>query len=199
VMISTDKAALPINTYGMTKALMERLVFETADLPAPSGTEFVACRYGNVIGSTGSIWPVFRDQFARQGYLNVTDPSMTRFFISIDDAVELIKSAFGAPSGTVVIPQPQSLQIGQLAQHLTDLWNAQRFVSVGARPGEKHHEDMIGHTEEARMVPYQGRYLLFGPTKELDRRSVINGMRSDMADFMPPAEFVQHAIASESI
>lgn len=207
VIISTDKAAAPLNTYGMTKALCERLVHESVDFPAPSGTEFVACRYGNVIGSTGSVWPVFKQQFTRERRLSVTDPNMTRFFIPVDEAVELIVSALEAPAGTVVIPQPKSLRIGALVDHLTELWHADTPKVIGLRDGEKSHEDMASFAETDRMGLHKGRWLLYGPTVKLNhaqpsgvwREPMERAMKSSTADYLSPEDFVCAAMDSEDV
>lgn len=201
VLISTDKAAAPVNTYGMTKALTERLVWETADTPSPSGTEFVACRYGNVIGSTGSVWHAFQEQNSRLGRVSVTDPDMTRFYFGIDDAVDLIVAAMtAAPAGVLVVPQPKSLRLGELAEYVTKLWRADAPTVVGARPGEKLHENMVSESEVDRMASFGSRWLMFGPTKQA--ASLVcrpTGMSSDSADPMSPDEFVSIALDSESV
>lgn len=98
--ISTDKACLPLNTYGMTKALMEKLVVEYSRWY--KNTKYVACRYGNVIGSTGSVIPLFRRQAGMNGVVTVTDPYMTRYWISSKQAVDLVLDTLDAASGSIV-------------------------------------------------------------------------------------------------
>lgn len=203
VMISTDKAAAPVNTYGMTKALTERLVFETAAIDSP--TVFTACRYGNVIGSTGSVWPAFKRQREQQGYLTVTDPNMTRFFTPVDEAVDIISFAMNeALPGTVVIPEPSALRIGSLADHLTSLWSLAQPEIMGRRPGEKSHEAMIDWTEYERMIPVLARtdyWTLLGPTIKAgyDRSDKLARMTSDHAKQLTPERFVEYADDSESV
>ena len=201
VVISTDKAAGPINTYGMTKALCERLVWETADLPSLACTEFVACRYGNVIGSTGSVWHVFKDQSKRDGFLSVTDPLMTRFFMPAQDAVKLIVASLDAPAGTVVLPEPSAVLMQDLADHLTEAWDLGPFKCVGRRPGEKRHEQMVADVERVRLERYHDYYVMYPPTHEegLELSAYDGRFNSDLAPQMMPYDFAVAAIASEAI
>lgn len=200
VFISTDKAAAPLNTYGYTKALVERLVFESVDLPSSiANPTFNAVRYGNVIGSTGSIWPVFKRQAAEKQYLSVTDPNMTRFFVSIEEAVDIVLSAFVAPGGTVVIPQPKALRIGDLADYLTKEWNLGEPSIVGLRAGEKNHEAMLAFSEREQLTPHGDYFALYGPTKKPAMTATMRGETSEGADRITPEEFVAAAIDSEDV
>lgn len=201
-MISTDKAAGPINTYGMTKALMERLVWETADYPAPSGTEFAACRYGNVIASTGSVWHVFKQQSAELGHLRVTEPTMTRFFFSVEDAVNLIMHSFSVKPGMVVVPQPRSVVLGDLATYLTQKWGLGQIEVMGPRDGEKTHEQMVTTEEACRLMPAaHGYHLMLGPTQRSVKRWVDSnrGFTSDTSERLSPEEFVEIAERTEAL
>lgn len=170
VGISTDKAVNPINVYGMTKALMERLFAEAAD---KGGTVFTTCRYGNVVGSTGSVIPVFRRQIEENGQVTITNGAMTRFWISVDEAVELIVEAFSDKliPGTTLIPEPRSMKLEDLAwtlidpNHRFDL----REISVknhirviGLRPGEKMHEELL-HPQEALRTYKRGKFFHLRP------------------------------------
>lgn len=204
VIISTDKAAGPINTYGMTKAICERLVWETVDMPSPTGALFNACRYGNVIGSTGSIWPVFKQQAARYGKLHITNPNMTRFFMSVDQAVDVILSAFTAPPGTVVIPNPDAINIGKLSEYLTVLWKLDDPLIVGARDGEKVHETIARPDEWSRMAKHGDFNVLVGPTKEDPENRSFDDLyaHSDIAaelGGLTPEKFVAIGEDSESV
>lgn len=206
VIISTDKAPAPLNLYGMTKAVCERLVFETADFPAPGagGSTFSAVRYGNVIGSTGSIWPIFKKWLDAGTPLRITEPHMTRFFMGVDDAVELIVASADGPPGVVTIPQPQSVVLGDLAEFLTGAYGAEAWEVVGRRPGEKDHEDMVVRPEMRRMVCALDTYWhLHGPTKTPEHTrpddGFVPGMRSDSASKMPPEMFLGIAQGSEDV
>lgn len=149
VCISTDKASAPLNVYGMTKALMERLCGEYARLY--TGLRFTCVRYGNVVGSTGSVIPMFERQLEEQGYITITDPYMTRFWISIDQAVELIGLATQVQSGNTVIPKAAAMDLMALAMVITN-GNKDKIKTLGIRPGEKRHEQLINSEESTRAI-----------------------------------------------
>lgn len=170
VGISTDKAAQPVNIYGMTKAVMERLFAEAADR---SGHTFTTCRYGNVIGSTGSVVPVMRDQFTKDGFVRITDQYMTRFWMPIDDAVDTVVQALSAAPGTVTIPDPMAASMHAIAYAVLGsmgepmyptetgvIEDDTRIHIIGARPGEKQHEDLLTHYELFRARKSGGYYTL---------------------------------------
>lgn len=146
VAISTDKACQPVNVYGMTKALMERLFQEAA-----AEGEFVAVRYGNVVGSTGSVCTLFEQQLQDAGRMRITDPHMTRFWMGVDEAIDLVLYALAiAPPGALVIPKPRAMTIVNLAH---SVWSRHAegpapFDEIGVRPGEKRHE-LLMHAEES--------------------------------------------------
>lgn len=153
--ISTDKAADPINTYGLSKAMMERLFREYARLYPY--LHFAMTRYGNVIASTGSVIPKFLGQLGRQEAITITDSTMTRFWISIEDAVNLIKFAYTSPRKDrdltrlcIVIPQATSLPLGNLVLLLKQYMNLSGEAVIhttGMRPGEKKHEVLLAEHE----------------------------------------------------
>lgn len=153
VGISTDKACEPINVYGCTKLLMERLWKEYSW----TDTRFVLTRYGNVVGSTGSVIPMFQRQM-QEGLITVTDPTMTRFWISINQAVELITTALALKSGEMLVPKAQAMTIGALAQ---SIGQGCKIDVVGPRPGEKRHENLI-HTYESVRATDIGRFYVIG-------------------------------------
>jgi UDP-N-acetylglucosamine 4,6-dehydratase len=155
VFISTDKACQPVNVYGMTKALGERTVSEAArwwtDVKG-ANTRYTFTRYGNVIGSTGSVIPVFKQQLRDQGYITVTDPFMTRFWMTIDEAVDCILEALGCESGCGVIPKARAMKMGELAAAIagTDGRKDSLVKVTGVRPGEKMHETLVHEQESVR-------------------------------------------------
>jgi len=162
VGISTDKAVQPVNVYGMSKAIMERIFQEAGQ--NEYGTEFVVMRYGNVIGSTGSVIPMWRRQLAEGKPIAVTDPTMTRYWMSVDEAVDAIVHAVSfAPNAHVVIPRPRAMQMGAIAAALAGTrWNGEGFADesririVGLRPGEKRHESLM-HAAESVRVEHRDR------------------------------------------
>lgn len=148
--ISTDKACAPVNVYGMSKAVMERLFQEAGQLAGDA--TFVACRYGNVIGSAGSVIPMFERQLAELGRAKITNPDMTRFWMGVDEAIDLILfSLYQAPSGTVVIPEPRAMTILDVVRAIAG--EADPAVEyIGERPGEKRHEALLHAQESVRAV-----------------------------------------------
>ncbi len=168
VAISTDKACGPVNIYGQTKAVMER-IFQEADRVS-SRTRFTVVRYGNVIGSTGSVVPLFRRQLEETGRVQVTDPKMTRFWMGIDEAVDLVVDALDPAyddlGGHVLIPSPRALSLGDLVRIAIGVDPGVPLPEdiveiVGIRPGEKRHETLIHLQESVRAcaaaVAYTGQ------------------------------------------
>lgn len=140
--ISTDKVCHPVNTYGLTKALMERLFIEANRLSDRTG--FVLTRYGNVLGSTGSVLTVWQAMLAKDGFVTATDPEMTRFWLTADQAVDLILIAAGAPLGTITIPRAPALAMSDMrAWFLPEA----DFRYQGLRPGEKRYEELLTREE----------------------------------------------------
>lgn len=183
VCISTDKAASPINVYGMTKALMERLAGEYARLNTHS--TFTCVRYGNVVGSTGSVIPLFERQLAENGRITITDPDMTRFWISIDRAVELINIATDVHSGFTVIPKASSMQLMQLAHCIA---GDAPIEVLGQRPGEKRHEMLINAEESVRAMSC-GSYYQIAPI----------GTHPLGESFQSISSFPQHWVSEEEM
>lgn len=150
VGISTDKACKPINTMGMTKALQER-VFIQGNIRCPQ-TRFLCARYGNVLASRGSVVPLFHDQIRGGGPITITTAEMTRFLLSLDDAVDTVFAAIttGLP-GETYVPRAPSALVTDIAQALI----GRRKIDVkfiGIRPGEKIHEIMVSQEEAYRTV-----------------------------------------------
>jgi len=145
VGISTDKACKPVNSYGMTKAVQERLF--TAANTLTSKTSFFSVRYGNVLASRGSVIPLFHEQIKNGKDLSVTTEKMTRFFFSLDEAVDVIFAALEwAKPGDVYVPHIPSFTMVNIAKALI----GDRSLSIkftGIRPGEKEHEELISDVE----------------------------------------------------
>ena len=150
VCISTDKACKPINVMGMTKALQERIFIE-GNLKCPK-TRFVGVRYGNVLASRGSVIPYFINQISNNKPITITDKRMTRFFLSLDDAVDVIFFAIEkAKRGQIIIPKPPSAYIEDVARVLIGRRKIKKEY-IGIRPGEKIHEIMISEEECYRTI-----------------------------------------------
>ena len=158
--ISTDKACKPVNAMGMTKALQER-VFIQANIRCP-GTRFVCVRYGNVLASRGSVIPLFHDQIRNGGPVTITTADMTRFLLSLNDAVDVIFAAVhSASSGETYIPRVPSARVTHIATALIGDRPIKTNI-VGIRPGEKVHETLISE-EEAHRTVERGNYFAILP------------------------------------
>jgi len=165
VGVSTDKACKPVNVMGMTKALQER-VFITANLDCPS-TRFICVRYGNVLASRGSVIPLFHEQIRAGGPITLTTEDMTRFLLSLDQAVDTIFAAIkGARRGETYIPRMPSAKVIDIAQCLIgDL--PIKMEITGIRPGEKIHELLVSEEEAHRTIERGGYYVILPILPEL--------------------------------
>ena len=153
-LISTDKAVEPKTVMGASKALAERVVESRAGV---SGTRFAAVRFGNVLGSSGSVLPIFRRQIAEGGPVTVTHPEMTRFFMTIPEAVQLVIEATGIADGgdIFVLDMGEPVRIMDLARRTIELSGQDVAIEiVGIRPGEKLHEELFNVDEEVRPTRY---------------------------------------------
>jgi FlaA1/EpsC-like NDP-sugar epimerase len=189
VVISTDKAVKPVNVYGMTKALAERAMVE---MSAYDTIKCTGVRYGNVIGSTGSVIPVLMDQAARKGVVTLTDPLMTRFWITIDEAIDLILTALDGATmnGSIIIPEPQSLTLRALVDAI--LPDVKKHI-VGPRLGEKTHEELITEYESLWAWPTaadEGSYELYSPQNRPQPQEETFLLSSEFATPMPAKDFL---------
>lgn len=158
VGISTDKACKPVNVMGMSKAIQER-IFINANLTCPS-TRFICVRYGNVLASRGSVIPLFHDQIRNGGPVTITAPEMTRFLLSLDEAVDTIFTALKeAKRGETYIPRAASATIMNIARALIGTRKIE-LRTVGVRPGEKLHEILISEEEIHHSVARGGYYAI---------------------------------------
>ena len=149
VVLSTDKAAYPVNVMGMTKALMERVMIAKSRNLNSSSSIFCGTRYGNVIGSRGSVIPLFIDQIKNNKDLTITNPEMTRFIMTLEDAVELVNHAFDkGQSGEIFVQKAPAVKLKTLAQALIKLYNSKsKIKNIGVRHGEKMFETLITNEE----------------------------------------------------
>jgi len=160
VGISTDKACKPVNVMGMTKALQER-IFITANLDCQN-TRFICVRYGNVLASRGSVIPLFHEQILAGGPVTITTSDMTRFLLSLDQAVDTIFAALrGAKRGETYIPRVPSSKVTEIANILIGDRKIKTVVT-GIRPGEKIHEILISEEESHRSIE-RGNYYVIQP------------------------------------
>ena len=163
--ISTDKACKPVNVMGMTKALQER-IFLTANIDCPK-TRFICVRYGNVLASRGSVIPLFHEQIRAGGPVTITTADMTRFLLSLDQAVDTIFAALKeARRGETYIPRVPSAKVTDIAQCL--IGNRLIKTSItGIRPGEKIHEILVSEEEANRTIRRGNYYVIQSILPEL--------------------------------
>ncbi len=158
VGISTDKACKPVNVMGMTKALQERILI-TANLVAKRA-KFICVRYGNVISSRGSVIPLFRQQIAAGKPLTITSPDMTRFLLSLDQAVDVVfQSIQHCESGEIYIPRLPSARIIDLVSVIRGA-HPVPIITTGVRPGEKMHEILVSEEEAYRTIALDGHFII---------------------------------------
>jgi len=170
IVLSTDKAVHPINAMGMSKALMEKVAVAKSRGLKKGETTICVTRYGNVMGSRGSVIPLFISQIKAHKPITITDPDMTRFMMSLDDAVNLVLFAYkhGAGGDTFVQKAPAAT-IGQLARVLKELFNSDTKVHViGTRHGEKKHESLLSREEMVRAEDLEGYYRIRSDTRDLN-------------------------------
>jgi UDP-N-acetylglucosamine 4,6-dehydratase (inverting) len=167
VALSTDKAAAPINLYGATKLCSDKLFIAANNIKGDRDVRFSVVRYGNVMGSRGSVIPFFIEK-RRSGVLPITDPNMTRFNISLDEGVDMVMWAIEqAHGGEILVPKIPSYRITDVA---TAVGPDCRHEIVGVRPGEKVHEEMITASDSFNTLDI-GRYFAILPSSDSALRS----------------------------
>lgn len=149
VCLSTDKAAYPINAMGISKAMMEKVFVAKAKTVNSEQTLISGTRYGNVMASRGSVIPLFINQIKNNQPLTITDPNMTRFLMSLDEAVELVIFAFkNAKAGDIMVQKSPASTIGDLAQAIKEIFKADNEIKIiGTRHGEKLYETLLTREE----------------------------------------------------
>lgn len=149
ICLSTDKAAYPINAMGISKAMMEKIVVSKSRTVAPEKTTICVTRYGNVMASRGSVIPLFIQQIKSSQPMTVTDSNMTRYLMSLEEAVELVVYAFQhAQTGDIVVQKSPACTVGDLAEAIRQLFNPENEIKViGTRHGEKLYEVLLTKEE----------------------------------------------------
>ncbi|MBM3132138.1 MAG: NAD-dependent epimerase/dehydratase family protein [Chloroflexi bacterium] len=169
IYTSSDKAANPSNTMGATKLLGEKLMIAANTYGAHS-TVFASCRFGNVVRSSGSVIPLFEEQIARNRRITVTNPAMTRFIISKEQAVELVLLAGAlAQGGEVFIMKMPAINIGDLAAVMMAKHPGVSHEIIGKRAGEKMHEELMTEEEMSRAYENQHLYVVFSHMVDIGR------------------------------
>lgn len=174
VVLSTDKAVYPINAMGISKAMMEKVMVAHARLADASKTVLCATRYGNVMGSRGSVIPLFMEQLRAGKPLTITDPKMTRFLMSLEESVELVLYAFmNAKPGDIFVQKAPAATIENLAAAMIQLFgsaskSASELKVIGTRHGEKLYETLVSREEMARAQEIDGYYRIPADGRDLN-------------------------------
>ena len=170
VCLSTDKAAYPINAMGISKAMMEHVIYANARVSAERGGPVICCtRYGNVMCSRGSVIPLFIDQIKAGDPITITNPAMTRFLMNLDEAVELVRFAFNhAAPGDLFIQKADASTIGDLAKGVQKLFGDTGTNIIGTRHGEKLYETLMTREERLRSEDMGNYFRVFADNRDLN-------------------------------
>lgn len=176
ICLSTDKAAYPVNAMGTSKAMMEKVFVAKSRTVSPDKTLICGTRYGNVMCSRGSVIPLFIEQIKAGKPLTVTDPAMTRFIMSLEEAVELVIFAFQhAESGDIMVQKAPACTIGVLAQAVKELFHADNPIKViGIRHGEKMYETLLTNEECAHAIDMGNFYRVPADKRDLNYDKYFN-------------------------
>ena len=175
VLLSTDKAVYPINTMGLSKAIMEKLMLAKS-LSNINGTVFCATRYGNVMCSRGSVIPLFINQIINEKPLTITDPYMTRFLMTLEESVNLVMHAFEKGSaGDIFVQKSPACTLIDLADALKNIFNYKKDnLIIGTRHGEKLYESLLSREEMARVEDHGKFFRLPPDNRDLDYEKYFN-------------------------
>jgi UDP-N-acetylglucosamine 4,6-dehydratase/5-epimerase len=170
VVLSTDKAVYPINAMGVSKAMMEKLMVAKARMQNPGETVLCATRYGNVMASRGSVIPLFISQIKEGVALTITDPSMTRFLMSLDDSVDLVLHAFEhGQQGDIFVQKAPASAVADLATALLEMFRSTTAPRIiGTRHGEKLFETLVSREEMARIDDMGDYYRIPADNRDLN-------------------------------
>jgi UDP-N-acetylglucosamine 4,6-dehydratase len=175
VAVSTDKAVKAVNVMGMTKAIQERIMINANG----NGTKFIVVRYGNVIGSRGSVIPFFRERIKEGKFLPITDFRMTRFLLTLDEAIGLVfKAALEGKGGEVFVKKMPAAKIIDVAKVMSKALtnkNDYPIKEVGIRPGEKIHEVLVSEEEMRRAIETKNHYIIY-PYVNIVKPRLINNI-----------------------
>jgi len=181
VVLSTDKAVYPINAMGMSKAMMEKTM--VAKSRNSSKTILCGTRYGNVMASRGSVIPLFVDQIKKGAEITITDPNMTRFMMTLDDAVDLVLFAFEhANSGDIFVQKAPAATIEVLAKALKELYNGHNDIKIiGTRHGEKLYESLVNKEDMIKADDLDGYYRIPADNRDLNYERYFSEGEEDIS------------------
>jgi UDP-glucose 4-epimerase len=200
VLLSTDKAVYPVNAMGMSKAMAEKIMLAKSRIVPEGGPIFCATRYGNVIGSRGSVIPLFINQIKNREVLTLTDPTMTRFMMSLEDSVDLVLYAFKhANQGDIFIQKAPASTVADLAQAIQELFHSTSKMNIiGTRHGEKLYETLISREEMAKAEDLSRYYRIPSDNRDMNyKKYVVEGeARISMQDDYTSHNTVQLDVSS---
>ncbi|BDW85754.1 polysaccharide biosynthesis protein [Roseicyclus marinus] len=184
IVLSTDKAVYPVNAMGISKAMMEKLVVAKARLSRPSDTVFCATRYGNVMASRGSVIPLFVAQIKAGKPLTVTDPSMTRFLMSLEDSVDLVLHAFAhGQRGDIFVQKAPASTVGDLAEAVRQIFNSSLPIQIiGTRHGEKLYESLLSREEMAQADDTGDHYRVPADVRDLNYAKYFSEGQTEVSE-----------------
>ena len=170
IVLSTDKAVYPINAMGLSKALSEKVMISKSRNLNGQGTILCGTRYGNVMASRGSVIPLFIDLIKSGKPLTITDPNMTRFMMTLEDAVDLVLFAYQhGNNGDIFVQKAPAATIGVLAKSLLELYNASNELKIiGTRHGEKLYETLVNREEMVKAQDLKNYYQIFADARDLN-------------------------------
>lgn len=185
VCLSTDKAAYPINAMGISKAMMEHVIYANARVAAERGGTVICCtRYGNVMCSRGSVIPLFIDQIRAGNPITITNPEMTRFLMNLDEAVELVRFAFEhANPGDLFVQKADASTVGDLGKAVQALFGDTGTNIIGTRHGEKLYETLVTQEEMLRAQDMGQYFRISADNRDLNYdKYLVQGQVKTMAD-----------------
>lgn len=186
VFLSTDKAAYPVNAMGMSKALMEKNVIARSRQLLEGDTVLCLTRHGNVMASRGSVIPLFLEQIKENRPITITNPKMTRFMMTLDDAVDLVLYAFQhASQGDLFVQKAPAATIGTLAEAVLDLTKAKVGVEyIGTRHGEKLFETLVTEEEMGHAIDEGGFYRITADNRDLNYDKYVEKGNANLPEFI---------------
>ena len=191
IVLSTDKAVYPINAMGMTKALSEKVMIAKSRNLNGAGTIFCGTRYGNVMASRGSVIPLLVDQIKKGQPLTITDPKMTRFMMTLEDALDLVLFAFeNGSNGDIFVQKAPAATLEILASALLELYHSPNPIRIiGTRHGEKLYETLVNREEMVKSINMGSYYRIPADTRDLNYGKYFTEGQQDMDEI---ADYTSH-------
>ena len=184
IVLSTDKAVYPINAMGMSKAMMEKVMVAYSRQQLEGGSVLCGTRYGNVMASRGSVIPLFIEQIKAGKPITITDPTMTRYLMSLEEAVELVVYAYQhGVQGDIFVQKSPASTVIDLARALIEMFEAKTEIKIiGTRHGEKKHETLVNREEMAKAVDLPGYYRIPADTRDLNYEKYFSNGEAKVAE-----------------